>query len=160
MDFTLFHHALKNDRTEKLLVNFFLVLICGSIYEIVDIRQTYITNSWLNVWFKLFYLLTYFFLVSQCSWTKFYCVLRQMLIIKLDFSSITGEVTKEESKNRNAFARTVGSQTPTLSSASCLWYRPVTEAQRKVWAEQGYGGTCFCWPLRNIFKSGRYLGML
>lgn len=129
---------------------FFLVLVCGSIYEIVDIRQTYLSSSWLNVWFKLFYLLISFFLFSPRFWTRFYCAFRQMLIIKLNFSSITGEVTKEESKNINAFSRTGGSQTPTLSSASCLLYRPVTEAQRRIWAGQGHaGGTreC-CWPLK------------
>lgn len=39
----------------------------------------------------------------------FYCVFRQMLIKELNFSSIIVEVTKEEKKNINAFARTVGS---------------------------------------------------
>lgn len=46
MDF--FHPSLKNERTEKFLANFLLVLVCGSIHEIVDIGQSYIANFWLK----------------------------------------------------------------------------------------------------------------
>lgn len=78
--------------------------------------------------FDLNYSIFYFIF----SWIKFYCVFRQMLIIKLNFSNIIGKVTKAESKNIDAFSRTVVSQMPTLSSASCFSYGPVTEAQRRV----------------------------
>lgn len=135
MHFSLPYHSLKIEKTEQLIACPF-VSDTGLRINIWNFGYQANLNCQflIEVWFILFFLFIYFFLKRSHSTLRKCFILCSCrwdyvkTIIKHNFSSIIGEMKREERKNIKAFARIVRGQMHTLSSASCLWYRPVVEA--------------------------------